>query len=262
MDYALIALAALVASGLTFLSGFGLNTILMPVFAIFLPLDVAIAATAVVHLANNLFKFALVGRRADWPVFVRFGVPGVAFAALGAWLMGRLAHGDDLAAYTVLGRDCHVTRLGLVVGGLMIVFAALELTPAFSRWSVSKAWLPVGGAISGFFGGLTGHQGALRAAFLVRCGLSKEAFIGTSVATSCVVDLCRLAVYGVAYYVRQIRGEHAGNGWGLVGVGCLAAFAGSVGGKRIAGLITIRAVRLIVGIMLMVLGIAMGAGAL
>jgi len=38
------------------LSGFGLGTLLLPVFALFFPLPVAIAATALVHLANNFFK--------------------------------------------------------------------------------------------------------------------------------------------------------------------------------------------------------------
>jgi hypothetical protein len=32
----------------------------MPAFALFLPVPVAVAATAVVHLANNLFKLVLV----------------------------------------------------------------------------------------------------------------------------------------------------------------------------------------------------------
>lgn len=36
----------------------------MPAFARFSPLPVAVAATAVVHLANNIFKVFLVGRKA------------------------------------------------------------------------------------------------------------------------------------------------------------------------------------------------------
>lgn len=67
MDYALIAATAFVASGLTLFSGFGLGTVLLPAFALFLPVPAAIAATAVVHLLNNLFKGGLVGRNADWP---------------------------------------------------------------------------------------------------------------------------------------------------------------------------------------------------
>ena len=67
-----VALVAFAASALTFVSGFGLGTLLMPVFALFMPIERSVAATGVVHLANSLFKFALVGRRADWPTVARF----------------------------------------------------------------------------------------------------------------------------------------------------------------------------------------------
>jgi len=45
---------------------------------LFLPVPVAVAATAVVHLANNLFKLVLVGQKADWTVVVRFALPAAA----------------------------------------------------------------------------------------------------------------------------------------------------------------------------------------
>ena len=59
MELALIAFAALVGSTLTLFSGFGLGTMMTPVFALFFPVPLAIAATAVVHLASNLFKLGL-----------------------------------------------------------------------------------------------------------------------------------------------------------------------------------------------------------
>ena len=55
-------------------SGFGLGTLLMPVFALFFPVPVAVASTAVVHLASNLFRLAFTGRQADWESW-----PGLAF---------------------------------------------------------------------------------------------------------------------------------------------------------------------------------------
>ncbi len=88
MDYALITLTSLVVSGLTLFSGFGLGTLLMPAFALFFPVPTAIAATAVVHLANNLFKLGLVGRQADWRVVARFSLPA-ALAALGPMGTGK-----------------------------------------------------------------------------------------------------------------------------------------------------------------------------
>jgi uncharacterized membrane protein YfcA len=52
----LVLAVALAASLLTFFSGFGLGTLLLPAFALVFPLDVAVAATALVHLANNVSK--------------------------------------------------------------------------------------------------------------------------------------------------------------------------------------------------------------
>ncbi|HNO61706.1 MAG TPA: hypothetical protein PKH44_13805 [Plasticicumulans sp.] len=68
-----IAAAAFLASLLTLFSGFGLGTILTPVFGLFFPLHVAVALTGVVHLANNLFKLALLGRQAARHLVLRFG---------------------------------------------------------------------------------------------------------------------------------------------------------------------------------------------
>ena len=41
MDYLIICLVALAASGLTLFSGFGLGTLLMPAFALFFPVPTA-----------------------------------------------------------------------------------------------------------------------------------------------------------------------------------------------------------------------------
>ncbi len=66
MDYVVICGAAVIVAALTLFSGFGLGTILMPAFALFFPIEVAVAATAVVHLANNLFKVFLGPSSARW----------------------------------------------------------------------------------------------------------------------------------------------------------------------------------------------------
>lgn len=46
MDLIVISLVAFLTAILTFFSGFGLGTILMPVFAIFFPVEMAIALGA------------------------------------------------------------------------------------------------------------------------------------------------------------------------------------------------------------------------
>ena len=84
MSYIIICTVALLVSGLTLFSGFGLGTLLMPAFALFFPIELAVAATAIVHLANNIFKVALVGRKADFGIIFRFALPAAFAAMLGA----------------------------------------------------------------------------------------------------------------------------------------------------------------------------------
>ena len=103
MSWVVICAVACGASLLTFLSGFGLGTLLLPVFAIWFPLPVAIAATGVVHLVNNLFKLGLIGRHAQPGLVLRFGIPAAIAALGGAWLLIRLATWPALGSYEVAG---------------------------------------------------------------------------------------------------------------------------------------------------------------
>ena len=87
MEYLIICGVSLIAAGLTLFSGFGLGTLLLPAFALFFPAEVAVGMTAVVHLANNLFKFALLGKHADKSVAMRFGIPAIFAALIGAKML-------------------------------------------------------------------------------------------------------------------------------------------------------------------------------
>lgn len=68
MDILLVALVAFLASGLTLFSGFGLGTILMPAFALLMPVEVGRAAlaalVAVVAGRHNVHVYYL--SFADW----------------------------------------------------------------------------------------------------------------------------------------------------------------------------------------------------
>ncbi|HAM09654.1 MAG TPA: hypothetical protein DDY34_05130 [Bacteroidales bacterium] len=86
MDIVVIVLASFFTAILTFFSGFGLGTILMPVFAIFFPIEIAIALTGVVHFSNNLFKIMLAGRNANKEVLLRFGIPAIIASFAGAFI--------------------------------------------------------------------------------------------------------------------------------------------------------------------------------
>ncbi len=256
MDHLLIAIVAAAVSGLTMFSGFGLGTLLLPAFALFMPVESAVAATALVHGANNVLKASLLGRHADMRVVLRFGVPAVVAAVLGARLLGRLALSEPLTTWTFAGREAVITPVGGVIGGLMIVFALLEIAAALKGRAVPERWLPAGGVLSGFFGGLSGHQGALRSAFLATTRISPEQFVGTNAVIGLAVDVVRLSVYFGAL-------SAAGAAWHpgpLVFTGCLAAFAGVLVGKRLLHKITMTGVRRLTGGMLLIVGTGLASG--
>src|SRR5512134_3736440 len=95
----LIPLVAFVVAGLTLFSGFGLGTLLMPAFALVFPIPIAVAATAVVHLANNIFKLGLVGRHADGRVVAKFGIPAVVASFAGALALTAIEGSAPLARW-------------------------------------------------------------------------------------------------------------------------------------------------------------------
>ena len=255
-----IALAAFAfcVSLLTLFSGFGLGTLLMPAFALFLPVQVAVASTAVVHAANNLFKAGLMAGQVDRRVLLRFGLPAVAASFVGAALLATLAVGEPLLRWSFLGRPAEVTTVKLVMGVLILIFALFELVPSLRSLRAPARWLPVGGALSGFFGGLSGHQGALRAIFLAPLGLSPTAFAGTQALIALLVDGARLLVYGSAF---ALRGEVAtAIPWALVGGVTLSAFAGAFLGKRLLPKVSYGGLHLLVGALLVVVGVALATG--
>lgn len=266
MDYLLVSLVALVAAGLTLFSGFGLGTLLLPAFAAFFAPEVAVGAVAVVHLANNIFKLFLIARDADRGVVLRFGIPAIAAATLGALLLERLAAANQpFLRHELSGWAIEITPVGLVVGLAIAAFAALEWAPRFRRLQIHPRYIPLGGLLSGFFGGLTGHQGALRSAFLIRSGLQRDQFVGTAAVCSVLVDLTRLAVYAAGAVFASRRPDNTAftsDLWPLIAVGCASAFVGSFVGARLVKKVTLEWLQGFVAIALVLFGLAMAAGLL
>lgn len=196
MEIVFLCMAAFGASLLTFYSGFGLGTILSPVFMFYFEVEIAIAMTAIVHLANNLFKFSLSFRSIDFQVLWKFGLPAVIAAWIGSKCLLNLSNAMNSAAlYSIFGNVFETNWIRLVLAFVLICFALLEMIPYFQNLQFSSRLIPLGGLFSGFFGGLTGMQGALRSAFLIRANLSKDAFVATTVAASLCIDLSRLINY-------------------------------------------------------------------
>lgn len=250
----LVCFISLFASFLTFFSGFGLGTLLTPFFyMIYKDIALAIASTAVVHLLNNLFKFALLRKSIRFDIALKFGIPAIFAAVGGAYLLKNL-HDLSLYSYQMNGNEYEISAIKLALSIPLIFFSVVEISPN-TKLNFKSSLLPIGGLISGFFGGLTGHQGALRTAFLIKFNLPKEIFIATGVVIATMIDIPRIFVY----YDEIVRFDFQENI--LLILACvLSAFLGAVLGKILLKKITIEKVQVIVGISMILFSVALGLG--
>jgi uncharacterized membrane protein YfcA len=259
VDFVIIGLVAFVASGLTLYSGFGLGTILLPAFALFFPAPTAVAATGMVHLLNNLFKAGLVGRQAHWPTLLRFGLPAIPGAIAGALVLSVLS-GASAFHWEGFGREFAPSAAGVIIGAAMIVFAILELMPWFQRLAAPAKLIPFGGLLTGFVGGLTGQQGALRSMFLFKSGLDATKYIATGTLIAILIDLSRPPTYAASFAENTL--SFSGRPGALIAVGTACAFVGAWLGARYMRKSTIGVVRVLVVTLMLLIGAGLITGVL
>lgn len=255
MEYAVICTVALLASAISLFSGFGLGTILLPVFAVFFPVNIAVFLAAIVHLLNNLFKLSLLFRHIDKGVALRFGLPAILAALLGAWVLTRLSDLKPLITYQVAGHGFEVMPVSFTVALLIVFFALWEILPKAKGISFDRKYLPVGGVLSGFFGGVSGQQGALRSAFMVRSNLSERGFVATGVVIACLVDIARIPLYTASFSLVSTERNAI-----LLGAATLSAFLGAFAANRWLTRVTMRTIQMLVSIMLFGVAVALGSG--
>ena len=143
-------LATFIAAALTVPAGFGLATMLTPIVFLWLEPHEAIAVVAVVHGSHNAMKLRVLRESVDYTAVRRFGWALVLGALIGASL-NTMVEADPLL---------------LLVGIALIILPILSVTESWTNFRLPDTEDRIGGFGSGFFGGLTGHQGALRAMFL------------------------------------------------------------------------------------------------
>lgn len=116
MEYFIICIVAFLGSGLTLFSGFGLGTLLVPVFGIFFPIEIAIALTAIVHFLNNIFKLLLLGKFLDKKTISNFGIPSIIAAFVGAYVLSLISNLPSIAHYNFQNKTFFITPVKLIIG--------------------------------------------------------------------------------------------------------------------------------------------------
>ncbi len=224
----------------TFFTGFGLNTILVPVFMIYFDAPLAVLMAGIVHLCNNILKVALTARSINWNLFRNFGLPALLFAFIGAQLLNAV-------------KDTVGPQLTPVFGAIFILFALLELfnwkLPLQGLWAMR-----IGGSLSGFFGGFSGHQGALRALFLSKLKMEPIVFVATTAIISLLVDLTRVSVYFSGSWLSNYYPTY-------IMIYCVpSALAGTLIGKKYIQKVNHARLSIIVGVALLAMGLTMVLG--
>lgn len=248
MEIIVISLVAFFAAILTFFSGFGLGTILTPVMMIFFPVDIAIAFTGIVHFSNNIFKLLILGEKANKKVLIRFGIPAIFAAFFGSYILINMDTNYIMYSYTLMGELQSISYVKFLISIILIVFALIDLIPFFKKLKFGEKSLPLGGFLSGFFGGLSGNQGALRSSFLIKLNLEKQTFIATTVVISFFVDLTRLGVYSTNLFKINLE-EHL-----VIGICSVSsAILGAVVGNKLLKKVTLNSIRVLVATLILFL---------
>jgi uncharacterized protein len=179
LDYIILLAAGFIIAAAATISGFGSSTLLIPVAMFFMDTKSAILFVALFHISNNIFKVKIFWKKIDWSELIRFGLPSIAFALIGALLI------------TVIS----VELLTKVLAVFLIGFSIISLVKPDIKLKEAVWSSVVGGSLAGFMAGLIGVGGAIRAAFLITFSMPKEAYVATSAMLALLVDLTRIPVY-------------------------------------------------------------------
>jgi uncharacterized membrane protein YfcA len=238
----LVAVFALaVLSGATAaVAGFGIGSLLTPLLAARLGTATAIAAVAIPHAAATALRFWRLRHAVDWRVVRGFGLLSAAGGLGGALLYARLSS----------------RVLTIVLGALLVATAVAGLSRWATRWRITGARAATLGLLSGFFGGIAGNQGGLRAAALLGFALAPAAYVATATAIALLVDAARTPIYVWR------AGSTLADLVAPIGVATLGVLAGTLLGERLLLGLPVDRFRRIVSALIGVLGIWLLASSL
>ena len=167
------------AAALTVPAGFGLSTMITPIALLLMGPHEAVAVVAIVHGAHNAGKYFALRESVNYSAFRHYGIWLVIGSIIGATLQNSVPQEPLLA----------------LIGVFLILLPLLTLSESWSGYRLPEANDRLGGFGSGFMGGLSGHQGALRAMFLTRRLPDKMVYAATASVLALCVDLSRIPVY-------------------------------------------------------------------
>jgi len=232
-----VLLVAALAGGVAAVSGFGIGSLLTPLFAGRYGAKLAVAIVSVPHLVATAARFFGLRQHLDRRVFLNFGILSAAGGLLGALLNAR----------------ANSPMLAIVFGGLLIFAGISGLTGFIDRMHFGRRMAWVAGALSGFFGGLVGNQGGIRSAALLGFDIRKETLVATATAVALMVDGARMPVY----LTLETRGVLSA--WPVLVTSVIGVLLGTFWGVRLLRRIREEMFRKLLNLLILGLGIYMVA---
>lgn len=128
----------------------------------------------------------------------------------------------------------------MLIGALLILFALADEN-RFSFKNSSVVLFSAGGLVSGFFCGLSGHQGAIRSWFLSKSNEKPAVFVATGALIALGVDLVRIAGYQSAGLLQSAQAE-----WQILAAAGFFAVSGAVLGNLYLKKVSLQGIRLFI----------------
>ena len=179
MEIIYITILTFFASMVGTMTGFGTSTIMIPVFLLFYSLPQTLLFVGIIHWFGNLWKILLFRKGLNWRLILGFGLSGIIASFLGASLMFEIS--EEI--------------LKKILGGFLLAYVIfLFLKPDF-RLEKNEKNMITGGALSGFFAGIFGVGGAIRATFLTAFDLPKAMYLATAGSIALLIDSTRIITY-------------------------------------------------------------------
>jgi uncharacterized membrane protein YfcA len=229
----LVFAAGIFGGGVASVAGFGIGSLLTPVIAVTAGTKIAVAAVSIPHAIGTSIRLWRFRREVDWAIVRSFGITsaagGLSGALLNTWAASR--------------------ALEVVFGSLLVLAGTSQVSGYAKRWQIRGALAWLGGALSGFFGGLVGNQGGIRTAAMLGFDVDKRQFVATTTAVALLIDLARVPVY------LAVEAAQLARVWPTIALATIGVVAGTLFGETLLERVPERRFRTVVGLLLMLLGV-------
>lgn len=187
VNEALFLILSYLVSIVSTVIGFGSALIMIPLSTFFLPIKEAIALLTIFFIAINFSKITLFWKHIDWKTTILIWIGNIPMVYIGAKLMV----------------EAPSETIKMILGFIVLAYVINEYFKLTKNVKIHDIGIVAAGGLYGFFAGIIGTGGAIKAALLTHMGMRKESFIATMSVTAIVANIIKITVYSQSELVSQ-----------------------------------------------------------